>query len=65
MLRCVLSFFVLTGLPLFLHAQEKLSAHWEELTGPDFIKAITKSAGHLRPAFRNFGKTWRASASRH
>ncbi|HEX3739727.1 MAG TPA: creatininase family protein [Terriglobales bacterium] len=45
MLRRVLSFFVLIGLPLFLHAQEKLSAHWEELTGPDFIKAITKSQG--------------------
>jgi creatinine amidohydrolase len=25
---------------LRLQAQEKLSAHWEELTGPDFIKAI-------------------------
>jgi creatinine amidohydrolase len=45
MLRRVLSFFVLIGLPAFLHAQETLSAHWEELTGPDFIKAITKSQG--------------------
>jgi creatinine amidohydrolase len=32
-------------LPVFLHAQETLSAHWEELTGPDFIKAIAKSQG--------------------
>jgi creatinine amidohydrolase len=45
MLRRVLSFFVLSCLPVFLRAQETLSAHWEELTGPDFIKAITKSQG--------------------
>ena len=48
MLRRIFSFFsfcVLTCLPVFLHAQETLSAHWEELTGPDFIKAIAKSQG--------------------
>lgn len=45
MLRRVLVFFVLSCLPVFLHAQETLSAHWEELTGPDFIKAIAKSQG--------------------
>jgi creatinine amidohydrolase len=45
MLRRVLVFFVLSCLPVFLRAQETLSAHWEELTGPDFIKAITKSQG--------------------
>jgi creatinine amidohydrolase len=28
-----------------LQAQEKLSAHWEELTGPDFVKAIHQSQG--------------------
>jgi creatinine amidohydrolase len=26
-------------------AQEKLSVHWEELTGPDFIKAINRAQG--------------------
>jgi creatinine amidohydrolase len=27
------------------HAQAKLSTHWEELTGPDFVKAIEQSQG--------------------
>ena len=45
MLRRILSLFVLGCLPVLLHAQETLSTHWEELTGPDFIKAIAKSHG--------------------
>jgi len=45
MLRRMLSIVALTCLPLFIHAQDKLSVHWEELTGPDFIKAIAKSEG--------------------
>lgn len=45
MLRRIPVFIALTCLPLSLHAQEKLSVHWEELTAPDFIKAIAKSQG--------------------
>jgi creatinine amidohydrolase len=37
-----LIFFVF---PSCLAAQEKLSTHWEELTGPDFIKAIEQAQG--------------------
>lgn len=29
----------------FVAAQEKLSVHWEELTGPDFVKAIEQAQG--------------------
>ena len=43
MLRGILGLIALTCLPLFAHAQEKLSVHWEELTGPDFIKAIARA----------------------
>jgi len=32
-------------LPLLAPGQEKLSVHWEELTGPDFPKAIEQSQG--------------------
>jgi creatinine amidohydrolase len=45
MLRRILSLFVLGCLPVLLHAQETLSTHWEELTGPDFMKAIANSQG--------------------
>src|SRR5579884_1392606 len=31
--------------PSFLAAQEKLSVHWEELTAPDFVKAIERAQG--------------------
>jgi creatinine amidohydrolase len=41
-LAAVLLPLALTAAPL-LQAQEKLSAHWEELTGPDFIKAIRQA----------------------
>jgi creatinine amidohydrolase len=30
---------------LFAQAQDKLSVHWEELTGPDFVKAIQRAQG--------------------
>src|SRR5438445_13652749 len=43
MLRRILGLVALTCLPLFAYAQEKLSVHWEELTGPDFIKAIARA----------------------
>src|SRR6058998_3049740 len=43
MLRRMLGLIALTCLPIFAHAQEKLSVHWEELTGPDFIKAIARA----------------------
>src|SRR6185437_10004614 len=45
MLRRTLSLIVLIFLPLFAQAQDKLSVHWEELTGPDFIKAIARAEG--------------------
>jgi creatinine amidohydrolase len=43
MLRRTLGLIALTCLPLFAQAQDKLSVHWEELTGPDFIKAIARA----------------------
>lgn len=45
MFRRVLGVIALSCLPFSVHAQEKLSVHWEELTAPDFIKAIAKSQG--------------------
>jgi creatinine amidohydrolase len=45
MFRRVLGVVALSCLPFSVHAQEKLSVHWEELTAPDFIKAIAKSQG--------------------
>ncbi|MDE1176937.1 MAG: creatininase family protein [Edaphobacter sp.] len=38
-LAAILLPFMMGFAPL-VQAQEKLSAHWEELTGPDFVKAI-------------------------
>jgi creatinine amidohydrolase len=43
MLRRFLGSFALVCLPLLACAQEKLSTHWEELTGPDFVKAIEQA----------------------
>src|SRR5256714_11240166 len=45
MLRRMVDLIALTCLALFAQAQEKLSVHWEELTGPDFIKAIARAQG--------------------
>jgi creatinine amidohydrolase len=45
MLRRILGLIALTFLPLFVHSQEKLSIHWEELTAPDFVQAIARSQG--------------------
>src|SRR3954463_6459366 len=45
MLRRMLVLVALTWLPLFVQAQEKLSVHWEEVTGPDFIKAVARAQG--------------------
>jgi creatinine amidohydrolase len=45
MLRQIFPAILLVCLPLFLQAQEKLSVHWEELTGPDFIKAVDRAQG--------------------
>jgi creatinine amidohydrolase len=39
----VLLLAILISAPLL--AQQKLSAHWEELTGPDFVQAISRSGG--------------------
>jgi creatinine amidohydrolase len=44
LLRLLIAIGVI-GLPLLAPGQEKLSAHWEELTGPDFTKAIEQSQG--------------------
>ena len=33
------------SLPLSVAAQSKLSVHWEELTAPDFVQAISRSGG--------------------
>src|ERR1044072_6306446 len=35
----------LMGLTQIASAQAKLSTHWEELTGPDFVKAIQQAQG--------------------
>src|SRR3954467_7663048 len=43
MLRRMLVLVALTWLPLLVQAQEKLSVHWEELTGPDFRDAVHQS----------------------
>ena len=45
MLRRMLGLVALCCLPSFVSAQEKLSIHWEELTGPDFIKGIARAQG--------------------
>jgi len=45
MFRRILGLILLVCLPLLLQAQEKLSVHWEELTGPDFITAINRAQG--------------------
>src|ERR1700756_4642204 len=44
---CLLSRLVLTLLAIALPAaaQNNLSVHWEELTGPDFVQAIHQSQG--------------------
>ena len=39
----VLLLAILLSTPVF--AQQKLSVHWEELTGPDFVQAISRSGG--------------------
>lgn len=44
MRRYILSLILLV-FPLIANGQEKLSVHWEELTGPDFIKAIARAQG--------------------
>src|ERR1700674_4505595 len=45
MLRLISGSIVFIGFSLFACAQEKLSVHWEELTAPDFVKAIERSQG--------------------
>ncbi len=44
-MRRYILFPILVIFPLIVSAQEKLSVHWEELTGPDFIKAIARAQG--------------------
>lgn len=44
MRTAILALLLLTSCS-YLSAQEKLSVHWEELTGPDFVKAIERSQG--------------------
>lgn len=39
----LLIFFI--SIPLLMTGQQKLSVHWEELTGPDFVKAIEQAQG--------------------
>ena len=43
--RSFLLFVLSVFTSLTVAAQEKLSVHWEELTGPDFIKAIERAQG--------------------
>jgi creatinine amidohydrolase len=45
MLRRFLGSIVFISLSLFSYPQETLSVHWEELTAPDFVKAIERSQG--------------------
>jgi len=45
MLRNLLFSVLLLSFPVPALAQQKLSAHWEELTAPDFLRAITLSGG--------------------
>jgi len=45
MLRPTLALITLCCLPSLVNAQEKLSVHWEELTAPDFMKAIARAQG--------------------
>ena len=45
MLRRIPGSIVFICLSLFAYPQEKLSVHWEELTAPDFAKAIDRSQG--------------------
>src|SRR5579885_2827279 len=45
MLKRVLLSVLLVSLSGLAFSQEKLSVHWEELTGPDFIKAIERAQG--------------------
>jgi creatinine amidohydrolase len=46
--------------------QQKLSVHWEELTGPDFIQAIPQSGGTCLLPFGILEKhrQWRPGDSR-
>lgn len=43
--RIFFAFLLFAVLALPGYAQEKLSVHWEELTGPDFVHAIAKAQG--------------------
>ena len=45
MLRNLLFSLLLLSFSVPALAQQKLSAHWEELTAPDFVQAITLSGG--------------------
>jgi creatinine amidohydrolase len=45
MLRAILFSALLLSLTCPGLAQQKLSVHWEELTGPDFVQAISRSGG--------------------
>ncbi|HZR66360.1 MAG TPA: creatininase family protein [Terriglobales bacterium] len=45
MLKRVLLSVLLVCLSGLAFSQEKLSVHWEELTGPDFVKAIERAQG--------------------
>src|SRR6266498_1342778 len=43
--RCLMPLLVGVLISIPLSAQQKLSVHWEELTAPDFVQAITRSGG--------------------
>jgi creatinine amidohydrolase len=45
MFRSFFLFVLSVFTSLTVAAQEKLSVHWEELTGPDFVKAIERAQG--------------------
>jgi creatinine amidohydrolase len=45
MTRRFLESIIFISISFFAYSQEKLSTHWEELTAPDFAKAIERSQG--------------------
>ena len=65
MLRRIPGSIVFICLSLFAYPQEKLSVHWEELTAPDFARAIDRSQGTCVLPFGILGETWCAPSARH
>src|SRR6476619_5554268 len=43
--KCLMPMLVGVFISVPLFGQQKLSVHWEELTAPDFVQAVTRSGG--------------------